>query len=209
MPRNNKPPADGVQAPRVASFLDRRPTDPRTVELLRRLGSNLEPEHSGEVLDLLGTMLRCGRAPALDVLLALSRDEALADMDELTLHVTPREHARWWEKACALRAKYPGFQAEHWCRERMKYGNLPDANAPLSEYVRARISHAKALWSRDVANKATRLQFREWLRLHVEGETWIAPLWPDPFGWREALQILRIAYGLPRFAPAKPWSAGQ
>jgi hypothetical protein len=96
----------------------------------------------------------------------------------------------------------------------MKYGRMPMPGAPLREFVRVRISHAKALWSRDVQSKDTTLQFREWLRLHVSGGTWIAPLWPDevwPDGgwadWSRFLQILRIAYGFPRFARTKPEGA--
>ena len=85
----------------------------------------------------------------------------------------------------------------------MKYGSLPSDGAPLSEYVRARISHAKALWSRDVSTKQTRLQFVDWLRDHIDGKTWIAPLWPYGEGWSEALQLLRLSCGLPRHPATK------
>ena len=99
----------------------------------------------------------------------------------------------------------------------MKYGRsrgplpdrpLPDADAgaPLTEFARARISHMKALWSRDIsAGWAAQLQFRDWLRSHVNGETWIPPVWRNQPGWSEALQLLRVACGLPRFDLAITW----
>jgi hypothetical protein len=87
----------------------------------------------------------------------------------------------------------------------MKYGNPPTDDAPLRDFVRARISHAKALWSRDVEGNWTSLQFSDWLRLHVDGKTWMPPLWPDLPGWSAALQVLRVACDLPRFAPTGTW----
>jgi hypothetical protein len=161
----------------------------------------------------LGAMLSQGKAPSLDAVLALCPDEPLADVDEIDRQrMTAKEHAKWWSWAADLRMQYPGFQAAYWYLEYMKYGHsrtgapLPDrlvrwTEAPLSEFVRAQISHAKALWSRDVFAGWTQLQFREWLRLHVDGKTWIPPYSLND----EALQVLRIAYGLPRFAPTETW----
>ena len=167
------------------------------------------------VADNLAEMLLRGQRPTLDMLLAL--DEPLADLDDHDLRrMTPREHANWWKKATELSAQYPGFQSAYWKLEHMKYGHcfgrgplpdrqLPNTGAPLSEFVRARDSHAKALWSGDISAGWTQLQFREWLRLHVDGKTWIPPLWPDHPGWSEALRVLRIACGRPGFDPTIAW----
>ena len=155
-----------------------------------------------------------GQALTLDMLLA--PDEPLADLDDRDLKwMTRREHAEWWRHAAELRLQYPGFQSAYWKLEHMKYGHcfgrgplpnrpLPDTarSSPLSEFVRARDSHAKALWSRDVSAGWTQSQFRDWLRLHINGETWIPPVWPNHAGWSEALQVLRIACGFPGFDPA-------
>jgi hypothetical protein len=140
-------------------------------------------------------MKSCLTDRSLDALLRLCPDEPL-DLHLQASDATPSEYARWCKSANALRAKFPGYQQSHWKREEMKYGNLPCDGAPLKEYVRARISHAKALWSRDVGGKETRLQFREWLPLNLDGKTLTPPLWPDWEGWSEALQILRVACGL-------------
>jgi hypothetical protein len=152
--------------------------------------------------DILAEMLSRGEAPTLDVCLAFCPNEPLADLDERGLRwMTPREHAKWWKRAAELRMEYPGFQAAHWCLERMKYGNLPNPCAQLGEFVRARDCHAKALWSSDISAGWTQLQFPDWLRWHINGETWIPPVWPDNPGWSEALQILRMACGFPGFDP--------
>jgi hypothetical protein len=161
--------------------------------------------------DLVLQMLRQGRSPRLDRLLALSPDEPLAELDPDESGKMKRVRGVGWtvvprtlrKSDWTLAEKYPGLQLSYSKLEQMKYGDTPPDGAPLSEFVRARISHAKALWSRDVLAKHTKLQFRDWLRLHIDGQTWIDPLWPDWPGWSEALQVLRIAYGLPRFAPTK------
>jgi hypothetical protein len=160
---------------------------------------------AAHVADILAEMLPRGEAPTLDAL-DLCPDEPLAVIEEPGgTRTTRNNNGAFWKKAYPLRAKYPGFQADHWVLEEMKYGNTPDAGAPSSEFVRARISHAKALWSRDISAGWTQFQFRDWLRLHIDGETWIPPLWPEGLGWSEALQVLRIAFGLPRFAPTETW----
>jgi hypothetical protein len=169
--------------------------------------------------EFLAVMPSRGQHPTLDALLALCPHEPLADVDEIDRErMTAKEHAKWWSCAAELRTQFPGFQSAYWKLEHMKYGHcfgrgplpnrpLPDSarSSPLSEFVRARISHAKALWSRDILARWTQLQFRDWLRLHINGETWIPPLWPDHPGWSEALRVLRIACGRPGFDPTIAW----
>jgi hypothetical protein len=158
------------------------------------------------IVDFLAEQLRRNFAPNLDTLLALSPDEPPADVDGLTRQLmTPAEQTRWWDTVGMLSAKHRGYQASPRKREEMKYGNRPADDAPLSDFVRARISHAKALWSRDVECGWTDLQFPDWLRRHVNGKIWITPLWPDDPGWSQALQLLRLACGSPRFAPTGTW----
>jgi hypothetical protein len=127
--------------------------------------ANLTPP----VDDLLAAMLARGDAPTLDALLDLCPDEPLADVDEIDREgMTAGRHAEWWSWATDLRIQYPGFQDAYWYLEYMKYGRsrgplpdrpLPYAGAPLSEFVGARISHAKALWSRDVSCRWTSCSF--------------------------------------------------
>jgi hypothetical protein len=170
--------------------------------------ANPPPSHGKVryVVDRLADQLRRNSAPPLDDLLVLSPDEPLADdCGRIRQYMTTGEHADWWKMASALRAKYSGFQVSPPKREEMKYGNPPTDDAPLRDFVRARISHAKALWSRDVEGNWTSLQFSDWLRLHVDGKTWMPPLWPDLPGWSAALQVLRVACDLPRFAPTGTW----
>jgi hypothetical protein len=122
------------------------------------MSSKSNPPATPTVADNLAEMLSRGEAPTLDTLLALCPDEPLADLDERDLKsMTPREHAKWWKRVAELRMQYPGFQAAHWYLERMKYGALPNPGAPLSEFVRARDSHAKAGWSRDISCGGTQL----------------------------------------------------
>jgi hypothetical protein len=166
--------------------------------------ANLTPP----VDDFLAAMLSRGEAPPLDMLLA--PDEPLADLDDNDRKwMTGQEHAKWWRRAAELRLQYPGFQAAHWYLEHMKFGNLPKPGAPLSEFVRARDSHAKGLWSRDISAGWAQLQFRDWLRSHINGETWIPPLWPNHPAWSEALLVLRIAFGLPGLDPTITWELRQ
>jgi hypothetical protein len=165
------------------------------------------------VSDYLAKMLSQGRAASLDKLLALCPDEPLAELEPGESTKMGQVRGIGWtgvprplSKADrALAERYPGLQLSHRKLEHMKYGNPPQDGAPLSEYVRARISHAKALWSRDLSARWTKLHFRDWLRLHVNGETWIPPVWPNSSDWSQALQVLRIAYGLPRLAPTDTW----
>ncbi len=82
--------------------------------------------------DHLAEMLSRGEALRLDKLLALSPDEPLGVIEEPGAPRTiPSNGGAWWKKACALRAEYPGFQADHWVLEGMKFGNTPNPGAPL------------------------------------------------------------------------------
>ncbi len=150
--------------------------------------------------DVLAEMLERNCAPKLEILLALSPDEPLAEI-EFDWSATPREREKIQREVDALAARFLGFQADYCKRESMKYGALPRDDAPLAEYVRARVGHAKALWSRAVEAGWTRLQFSAWLALHIDWQTEIPPLWPDQPRWREALELLRLAHGMPRLPP--------
>lgn len=151
-------------------------------------------------VDIYALMLAQGRAPKTEALLALSPNEPLADIEFSSL-VTPRERAKIQREADALAARFPGYQADYRKRENMKYGVKPPSGAPLTEYVRARISHSKAIWSRAIGAGWTRLQFSDWLALEIDWQTETPPLWPDSPGWSEALELLRLAYGMQRQPP--------
>jgi hypothetical protein len=160
-----------------------------------------------QVSDLYYEMLLRGLVPVLDVLLALCPDLPLGPPEGLAMVQAPDhgwvpgERRRWTKKVVGLNAKYPGYQPGHRVREHMKYGNRPEDDAPLADLVRARISHAKAAWCGDLEAGRTKLQFRDWLPLHLDYQTLVKPVWPDDKGWSEALQLLRLACGLPRFVP--------
>lgn len=174
------------------------------------------PRHAAQAYDFLAEMARAGRAPTFELLLRFCPDEPLGPPEgrimvrRAGVGWTCGERTCWQKPELRLRERYPGYQPGYRTRERMKYGNLPPYDAPLREFARARISHAKAVWSRDIANKKTRLQFIDWLPLHVDFQTLVAPVWPDggpgPTGgpddkWSLSLQLLRLACGLPRFRP--------
>jgi hypothetical protein len=175
---------------------------------------NNPPAISGQgenVIDFYAHMLREGRAPPLDDLLALAPPEPLGPPEDGA--------AQWPARVLRTRAQFPGYQPGYWYREALKYGDarsplakaehaMPAAGAPLSEFVKKRLQHARALWSAEVGARKTLKQFVDWLRDHVDGKTLVAPLWPDNPGWAEALQILRLSFGLPRFPATKPRRAG-
>lgn len=158
-------------------------------------------------VDQLAKMLRQSKGPPIEELLNSCPDQPLGPPEGRIM--VQKRGVGWIEgkrqkhrkSTLALRKRYPGYQSGYKVREEMKYGNMPNEGDPLREYVRARISHAKALWSRDLDTRETRLQFVDWLRDHVNGKTWIAPLWPFEPGFYEALQIIRLAYGLSRYPP--------
>lgn len=174
------------------------------------------------VVDFLAEMLPRGEAPTLDALLALSPDEpllaveyykdTLPDRDGLikttrgTYLIVPCE---WPKRQLELRKRYPGLQLDYCFREARKYNSPYDE--PLSGWVRELLTTAKMHWSREVAAHAngargincTNLQFRDWLPGYMDKDGG----WPG-FG-ESARQIVRIACGLPRFAPTKPGRAGR
>jgi hypothetical protein len=162
-------------------------------------------EYGAQVIDLYYEMLIRGLAPMLDVLFALCPDEPLGPPEGWVVVETPEEgevlvKRREWEiRTRYMNRLHPGYQPGYRFREKMKYGNRPEDDAPLAELVRARINHAKALWCGDLEAGRTKLQFPEWLPFHVDWDTQVKPLWPDDNGWSEALQLIRIACGLPRF----------
>jgi len=152
--------------------------------------------------EYLEILLHEDKAPPLDMLLELVPEEPLAQLEESDRKLmTDAEYRHWVNDAIATRAKFSRYQTTHWKREDMKYGNLPREGDPLIDFVRARITHATAKWCNELDCGDTKLQFKEWLPSHLD---------PNPLllqwewgGWSKALQILRIACGLPRFAPTQ------
>jgi len=120
----------------------------------------------------------------------------------------------WPNSVHKLREQYSGYQPGYETREAMKYGDMPDENAPLSAFVFKRLDHGRAVWSAEIDTKRTRRQFDEWLPLHLDFQTLVTPLWPDGApgggsndGWALSLQFLRLACGLPRFVPCRQSAA--
>jgi hypothetical protein len=163
---------------------------------------NTPPPGSGQPDDFLDAMLREGRTPTLDVLLALAPDEPLGPPEGFIYR--QKRGSGWvlserqcWSKAVhAFRDKFPGYQPGYRFREEMKFGRAPLSDAPLSAWVATLITHAKAKWSGVVEAKRTRLQFRDWLPEYLDHDMLC---WRGGPGLDEANQILRIACGLPRF----------
>jgi hypothetical protein len=160
--------------------------------------------------EYLETLLREGKAPPLETLLELVPDEPLAPPHEVKdlgwVQCDNDERKNWLREAEELHAKYPGYQDRDWKLEEMSWDNHPTDGAPLIEFVRALISFLKADWCLFILNyEDARQQFREWLPGYLDvGPRWLRQEWPVWWlkpGWAEALQILRIACGLPRFAP--------
>ena len=172
-----------------------------------------------------------GKAPTLDTLLALSPDEPLLaaepyyeDKDKLpdgAVLIKTRTRGtyiivqrKWTKRQLELRRRYPGLQLDYHFREARKY-NRPWGE-PLSDWVREILTTAKMHWSRAVhGNRSakhiglsinyTNLQFRDWLPSYMDEDGGMQ-------GGREcdeARRIIRIACGLPRFAPTKPGRAGR
>ncbi len=185
------------------------------------MSSNSNPPPNPPFTDILAMMLSRGRAPTLVRLLALSRDEPLfaaepcedtpPDQDGLiktrrgTYVIVQR---KWTKRQLDLCRRYPGLQLDYHFREARKYHSPYDE--PLSGWVREFLNTAKMHWSRAVEAYAngwakywglsahcTNLQFKDWLPGYMD----------EDGGWTggercvEAGQIVRIACGLPRFAP--------
>ncbi|MDQ6701683.1 MAG: hypothetical protein M3Z96_00500 [Pseudomonadota bacterium] len=175
----------------------------------------------------LEVMLRNGKAPSLDMLLALVPDEPLLVAEPYEsftpgtgeVIVTMRGdykivHWKWRKSDLALRERFPGLQLDYHFREARKY-NLPYGE-PLSVWVSELLTTAKMHWSRAVQAYAngwaksmglgihcTNLQFRDWLPGYMKDVNWFeGGSRPDDRG-DEAAQLIRIACGLPRFAPTR------
>jgi hypothetical protein len=163
--------------------------------------NSLPPD--GEQHDFYAAMLAARRSPTLDTLLQLATPEPLGppEGEICTPSGLVKIRERWPKSVLVLTKKYPGYQPGYRKCEELKYGKNPGVGAPLSEFVAARLRHGLALWSRAIGANWTKLQFTDWLALHVDWQTETPPLWPDDPGWREALELLRLAYGLPRLPP--------
>lgn len=162
-------------------------------------------------------MLSKGRAPTLASLLALAPPQPLGvtkdDVWHLGNEFDERSRQSWYASALKMCKRYEGYQPAHFFRERMKYSGLPREDAPLADFVRARINHARALWSAEIGAKRTRRQFADWLPTHLDFRSIVSPLWPDggpgPMGgfndnWTRSFQILRLASGLPHVVQYDP-----
>lgn len=158
------------------------------------------PADSGQdsrVSDYLKYRLRDERPILPEVLLKLAPPEPLVEPDRSQLrHLTDAEFRDELTEDKALRQKFPGYQSDCHFREHMKYGRRPPEDAPSREQVRQVLYHAMAKWSVEVQFGRTNKQFIDWIPIYLESD----------LCWRidqlaEALQILRLAYGLPRFDP--------
>jgi hypothetical protein len=162
--------------------------------------------HSGqEPIDFLAAQLANGRAPTLDIILKMFRDEPLGPPEgEIMVRVRGAgwcvgQRQRWPKSVLDRRARFPGYQPGHRFREMMKYGRCPPPDAPLRAQIRQVLDHARAKWSGAIDAGTTKKQFRDWLPEYLDD---------DSLCWRidqlaSALQILRLACGLPRFAATK------
>lgn len=154
-----------------------------------------------EPVDFLAVQLANGSAPTLDKIFEQYHFEPLGPPEGLIM-VQVRgvgwvegERQRWPKSVLALRERFPGYQPGGRFREMMKYGRCPPPDAPLREQIRQVLDHARAKWCGFVGAGKTKKQFRDWLPEYLDD---------DNLCWRidqlaSALQILRLACGLPRF----------
>jgi hypothetical protein len=112
-----------------------------------------------------------------------------------------------------LSTRFPGVQLSYFYREHRKY-NRP-IGEPLCVWLRELLTTAKMHWSRAVKAWGngwgkyparscldwTNLQFKDWLPGYMEDENWFEGISDDR--GVEAAQIVRLACGLPRFAPTR------
>lgn len=123
---------------------------------------------------------------------------------------------RWDESSFPESQKFPGLQPSAYYREAREY-NTPHGDY-LSGWVREFITTAKMHWSLEVVNyviwpgrlrgrigECTNLQFPDWLPDYLIRKDWFWDFGGRWGGgrWDEAAQIVRLAYGLPRFAPSR------
>jgi hypothetical protein len=180
----------------------------RISEFLKMPIKNISPVEGGQaqLVDFLEVMRRNDKAPKLDELLKLAPDEPIGPCERIILVQKPgvgwvEGKAKQWPKSVSdLRAKFPGYQPGYWFRENMKYGDVPADDAPLSEWVAKMIDHAKAKWSGEIDGRKTRLQFKEWLPYYLDNDRLC---WTGHPKLRRARELLRIACGMPRFAPTR------
>lgn len=171
--------------------------------------NNTRPK-GAETQDFIAAMLRTKRVPPLHAVLTF--EDAVAPPPPLgppeglicRSNGTFATRKRWPDSVHKLAEKFPGYQPGHDMRERMKYDDMPDKDTPLMDYVLKRLNHARAVWSAKIDAKPTRLQFDEWLPLHLDFQTLVTPLWPDGYqgpndGWALSFQFLRLACELPRY----------
>jgi hypothetical protein len=194
---------------------------------------------TANAVDFLEEMLSRGKAPSLDVLLALSPDEPLLAVkgyepplpsgeskpslpDRESLVETNRGvyiivHHKWTKRELELRRRFPGLQLDYHFREARKY-HAPWGE-PLSGWVRELLTTAKMHWSRSVLAYA--IYTKGYAKrtgptvqaTNLQFRDWL-PGYMDHESWYEGLwgkagQIVRIACGLSRFAPTKPQRTGR
>jgi hypothetical protein len=129
------------------------------------------------------------------MLASYAPDEPLGppEGDILTPQGIPAARKKWPKSVFDTREKFPGYQPGYEYRENMKYGRCPDDDAPLHEWITARINHAKAKWSGHIDGRRTKLQFVEWLPTYLND---------DGLRWHvgkmdAATEFLREKYGMP------------
>lgn len=118
----------------------------------------------------------------------------------------------WGEKFRRLMDRFPGLMPDINTRDEMKKAmypaHAPAPNAPLAVHVKAVIDHARSWWSRQVIQRATTLQFEEWLRKFVAYEIeYYSPLWENRPGTKESYELIRLSFGLPRYLPPRSGEA--
>jgi hypothetical protein len=107
--------------------------------------------------------------------------------------------------------EFPGLQPCAYYREAREY-NTPHSDCAI-DWVREFIITAKMHWSLEVINygiwpgglrgrmgECTNLQFPDWFPEYLNRKDWF---WDLGGRWGEAAQIVRLACGLPRFAPTR------
>lgn len=148
--------------------------------------------------DFLDVLLQQGIAPKLNELLLLAPFEPYVELEVISLD-TPEDIAeahRLKMRARALRAEFPGYQADRRIREDMKFGRFPLNEAPLSPWVRTLLYHAMSKWCVAIDTGRTKKQFRDWLPEYLEDDNLC---WSGSPGLDAARQILRMSCGLARF----------
>jgi hypothetical protein len=166
---------------------------------------NTPPAARGQaqIIDFFEVRLRKGKV-TLDEILKLSPNEPIGPCERVILVQKPGvgwvegKAKKWPKRVFDLRATFPEYQPGYRFRENMKYGNCPADDAPLSQWVAKMLNHAKAKYSGELEGGKTRLPFKEWLPYYLDNN---GLCWTGHPKLDEAREILRIACGMPRFAP--------